>query len=111
MKTLKAFILFGSAALFMSASPALSDHIPQYLIDGVFYEMEQSWCRRDPECVPADFTTDDDYGFCMKEVLHDQYTRGRLEEMLNYKSTYGDFSAYENEEYDFYAEMVFWVGC
>lgn len=95
----------------MAASPALSDHIPQNLIDEIFFEMGDSFCGEDPECVNEFFNPDKEFAFCMKEILHDEYTKERLEGMLNYKNTNGDFSSSELESFDFYMEMLAWKGC
>lgn len=103
------FVLGGFLAL--APAPAFADHIPQTLIDAVFYEFENDYCKRDPDCDFLNFDENDDYVWCMKEILHDEYTRERLENILSFKNANGYFPPDDEEEYDFYAEMVFWVGC
>lgn len=110
---MKKFLLlvFSGFLLLGLVRPTLADHIPQSLIDAVFYEMENAYCQRDPECDFLNFDDDDEYLFCMKVILHDEYTRERLENILSFKNSYGYISADEEEEYDLWAEMVFWIGC
>ncbi len=108
LKYLALFLVLGGI---FAAKPALGDHIPQSLIDAVFYEMENAYCQRDPECDYLAFENDDEYVFCMKDILHDEYTRARLENILSFKNANGYLDPAEEEDYDLWAEMVFWVGC
>ena len=78
---------------------ARSDHVPQFLIDSLFYEFEKTFCLKDPECEYPFFEDDSEYVSCMKSELNGNYTRKQVEAILRFKNQYGYISNADLEDY------------
>ena len=109
-------VLIGITSLFLAGifatfgTGAWASHIPQSLIDAVFYEFENDWCQKDPECSYPAYESGGEYETCMKFFLHD-YTEAELERILRFKNQNGYFLETDLDDYDWLIEEWAWIGC